>query len=134
LARCFEGDLSIGGVTTTDVFWVNRNSPVDKVFLGMPFIMRNQVNFFWSGNRRIVSMNTEHGTTEMAMHPRDGPLVTVADFSPVRQLHGLRLGHLRLLGPNEVNTNQRLLTANSVAISPMGPHLTVCAVSSEYDE
>jgi hypothetical protein len=43
LAGCFEGDLSIGRVTTTHVFWVNRNSPADKVFLGMPFIMRNQV-------------------------------------------------------------------------------------------
>jgi hypothetical protein len=60
--------------------------------------------------------------------------VTVVDFSPVRQLRGLRLGRLRLLGPNKLDTNQQLLTANSVAIGPMGPHLEVCTVSSDYDE
>jgi hypothetical protein len=58
----------------------------------------------------------------------------MVDFLPVRQLRGLHLGRLRLLGPNELDTNQRLLAANSVAIGPMGPHLEVCAVGSEYDK
>ncbi|BEI88642.1 uncharacterized protein CcaverHIS019_0200040 [Cutaneotrichosporon cavernicola] len=129
LAGVFEGDLRLGGMTTRHAFWVNRDAPADKVFLGMPFIVKNQVNFIWSGNRRVMIMNTEFGLQEITMHGRDGPVVTVPDYTDARKPMAVRLGRLRMLEAREPQFNQKLLASNALpaAVSV----LDVCAVDAE---
>jgi hypothetical protein len=132
LAGCFEADVSICGAVTRHVFWVNEAAPDDKIFLGMPFIMQNQVNFFWSGNRRIMSMNTLRGTTEMPMHPVEGPLVSIPDFSDSKSPKVLRLGALRKLEPQSAEANQRVLTANSIEVEGVAGITALAAEVTEW--
>jgi hypothetical protein len=118
LSGFFEADLVFGGLTTRQVFWVNQDAPEDMVFLGMPFILRNQVNFYWSGNRRILQQNTEFGRTELAIHPRDGPLITVLSLSGPRKTVALRLEGLRQLNQeNSAEVNQAILVSNAVTVT-----------------
>lgn len=99
----FEADLKIGALITHHVFWVNRQAPRDKIFLGMPFIAKNLVDFFWSGYRRIMRVHAPEGVLEVPLHPDAGPVITVAEERPKlgnRKPIGTRLRSLRRLrGP-----------------------------------
>lgn len=117
LSGYFEGELLFGGLTTNHIFWVNPRAPEDKVFLGMPFITRNQVNFYWSGNRRILQQNTEVGLTELATHPDEGPLITVMSFTEPKRPLSLRLQNLRKVSrDNTADVNQMVLTSHAIAV------------------
>lgn len=117
LAGYFEAELVFGGLATKHIFWVNPKAPEDKVFLGMPFILRNQVNFYWSGNRRILHQTTERGQTELAMHPSEGPLLTVMGFTEPRKPVFLRLSGLRQVSrENSLDVNQEILFSNAITV------------------
>lgn len=100
LAGYFEAEVKIGALVTHHLFWVNRHAPKDKIFLGMPYIAQNLVDFCWSGYRRIMRVNAPMGVLEVPLHPDSGPVVTVAEERPwkdQRKPIGTRLRSLRLM-------------------------------------
>lgn len=105
----FEADVKVGSMTTSHIFWVNQHAPQDKIFLGMPFIAKNLVEFTWYGYRRVMRMHSPNGTMELALHPDSGPVLTVAEprveGKPRRPL-AMRLRNLRrLAGPPQIEDN-----------------------------
>lgn len=82
LAGHFAADVEFGGLTTRHFFWVNNAMKEEKIYLGMPFVLANRVEFFWHGPNRIMRQQTMQGTSEYAMFPSDGPEVTRHSKSP----------------------------------------------------
>jgi hypothetical protein len=72
-----EVRVTLGGLTTRHTFWVARG--VTRLILGMPFFWKNRVDIHWSGDRRVVKQNTEHGQTLQYMHLPGGPKKTLYD-------------------------------------------------------
>lgn len=109
LAGYFQADVKIGALVTRHIFWVNRHAPKDKIFLGMPYIAQNLVDFVWCGYRRVMRVNAPSGVLEIPLHPDDGPVITVAEkraWKDRRKPLGTRLRALRLLKRSPVTSHR----------------------------
>ena len=65
-------EIEMGGVRSRHLVWVSNY--VDKFILGMPFVWKNRVDVYWSGDRRVVRQNTIGGVTCQYMHVAGGPI------------------------------------------------------------
>jgi hypothetical protein len=75
-------EVNIGGVSSHHLVWVSPS--VDRFILGMPFIWKQRVDFYWSGECRVIRQNVLSGSVLQYMHVPGGPVKQMYD--PVKQM------------------------------------------------
>jgi hypothetical protein len=78
-------EVTLAGIAAEHIFWVSGNIP--KVILGMPGIWALRMDLIWSGERRVIRINTKKGQGHQYMHLRGGPNKTFYDARQRKRLH-----------------------------------------------
>jgi hypothetical protein len=78
-------EVELAGILAKHLFWVS--STIQKVILGMPGIWALRMDLYWSGERRVIRINTKQGQGHQYMHLPGGPSKTFYDPKERRRVH-----------------------------------------------